>query len=163
MSNEEFEKQQTIFSESFHMFYYKININKDFSKEIKSLQEENSFLKEKCRLLEEEQNVLIEEKNQLLETFSKINEELELYKSIFLVKNLEIKFRQKKENLFKTKFTPIKYQELITKKNGENIINEGRNKNDNSKEKDKILKSNGDFKLHNFLNFYERFGVCLFF
>ena len=71
---------------------------KEYRKQIKIFQEENNFLKEKCKMLEEKHDELFKENHILSENFMKLNEELELYKSIFLVKNLEIKFKQKKEN-----------------------------------------------------------------
>ena len=153
-------------------------MKKDYREEIKELKEENIFLKEKCRLLEDKQEEILKENTILTENLSKINEELELYKSIFLVKNLEIKFMQKKENFIKNRFPSIQNNILDEKKNiilktekEKKAANNSNNSNIEGSSFSKVFKvkeeslkkHTGDLTLTNFLSFYEKFGVIFFF
>ena len=108
---------------------------------IKALQSENAFLREKCRILEEKQEEALKENKELSENLQKINEELDLYRSIFLVKNLEIKFKPKIYKLAASLKEKTSVNSLI---NPPVIIS-------------KITKEKES--LSNFLSFYEKFGV----
>lgn len=55
-----------------------------------SIDEEYLSLKKKCEILEKTNNQLVFEMDELKRNFDLVNEEKELYKSIFLIKNIEI-------------------------------------------------------------------------
>jgi hypothetical protein len=150
---------------------------KEYRKQIKIFQEENNFLKEKCKMLEEKHDELFKENHILSENFMKLNEELELYKSIFLVKNLEIKFKQKKENFIKSKsslqkasdekWINIKPKNMdMEKKQNDPFENFHLNFNLKEKEEEALPKKVGDLLAKHVLTLYEKFGVlflCFFF
>lgn len=128
------------------------------------MKEENSFLKDKCKVFEEKVEELLKENHNLTDNLAKINEELELYKSVFLVKNLEIKFKQKKENFLKST--------TFIQKNEEKWVLKSKNKQ--KKEKDissvenipltmnlneKEEKNAEELFGKHVLSLYEKFGV----
>lgn len=53
-------------------------------------EEEYLLLKKKCENLEKTNSQLVSEIDELKRNFESVNEEKELYKSIFLIKNIEI-------------------------------------------------------------------------
>lgn len=103
---------------------------------------------------------MIKENHFISENFLRLNEELELYKSIFLVKNLEINFKQKKENAFSQK--SVSFKASVDEKPSNLKSEKERNLNQGSenalfslklKEKEEFMQR----KL--FLTLYEKFGV----
>lgn len=139
---------------------------------IQELHKEIAFLKEKCKLYEEKIEDLSKENRVFSENLSKLQEELELYKSVFLVKNLEVKFQHKKENLLKnltqknlflkSPFPEEKSPNLANFNLKERKIIEENDKNcEIQEQKLKAVNKNDPF-LGSFLNLYEKFGVRYF-
>ena len=132
------------------------------------MKEENNFLKDKCKVFEEKVEELLKENHNLTDNLSKINEELELYKSVFLVKNLEIKFKQKKENFLKSSTFIQKIEEKWVLKSKSK---QKKDKDPSSVENIPITmnlneneEKNGEelFGKH-VLSLYEKFGVIFWF
>ena len=132
------------------------------------MKEENNFLKDKCKVFEEKVEELLKENHNLTDNLSKINEELELYKSVFLVKNLEIKFKQKKENFLKSSTFIQKIEEKWVLKSKSK---QKKDKDPSSVENIPIImnlnekeEKNGEelFGKH-VLSLYEKFGVIFWF
>lgn len=154
------------FSKNFKTKYFLIIIKQN---SLENLEKENEFLRTQCKSYEKQLEDLQKENQKLSENLSKTYEELELYKSIFLVKNLEIKYQPIKANILKSSnnnhhpkyfsnekpLTPLKFDQKSI-----NIEIPPYEDNDLEKfQENKTKNLTNDSFLFRFLDLYEKFKV----